>query len=271
MPGPLRAGSVAGGLHGVEEGLGFAEGGCGGVDVDAVGVGGFGGGGHLAGGAVGGGHFGVGDDLRVGGLGLGAGGAVEVVELGRVGGVDLVLDHDHVGRACGGAGEVAAQVPAVQVLAADLRAGGAGDHGQVAGGGVDDLQAVGVRELAELGHVGGGVLLFVQRGGGPVLGVVHDPGVGRGDGVAGKVGGELGVGVVDQHAGGGEAVADRGGGCLRAGGIGGGGVEEVAGGGGAWVERPGGKASRPYRPQPNGPGRKSYGAAGSVEGCAMIP
>src|SRR6266480_2749661 len=68
---PGWLGLVAGGLHGVEEGCGFAEGGCGGVDVDAVGVGGFGGSRHLAGGAVGGGDFGVGDDLRVGGLGLG--------------------------------------------------------------------------------------------------------------------------------------------------------------------------------------------------------
>src|SRR5205814_205777 len=103
---------------------------CGGVDVGAVGVGGLGRGRHLADDAVGGGHFGVGDDLRVGGLGLGAGVAAQEVELGRVGGVDRVLDDDHVGGTGGGAGDVAAQVPAVQVLAADLRAGGAGGHGQ---------------------------------------------------------------------------------------------------------------------------------------------
>src|SRR5690242_1103451 len=141
-------GLVAGGLHEVEEGLGLAEGGCGGVDVDAVGVGGFGGGGHLAGGAVGGGNLGVGEDGGVGGLRLGAAGGVEVVEFGRVGGVHLVLDHEHVAGGGGGGGDVAAQVPAVQGVAAGLGAGGAGDQGQVAAGGLDDFQAVGVGELA---------------------------------------------------------------------------------------------------------------------------
>src|SRR6266699_871696 len=193
-------GSVAGVLHDAEEGAGLAQGVGGGVDVDAVGVGGFGGGGHLGGGAVGGGDFGVGDDGGVGGLGLGAGGAVEVVEFGRVGGVDLVLDDDHVGGRGGGAGDVAAQVPVVEVLAG-LGAGRAGDQGEVAAGGLDDLEPAGVGELAELLHVLCRVLLFGQRGLGPVLQVVHDPGVGRGDRVAGNVGGELGVGAVDQHAG----------------------------------------------------------------------
>src|ERR1700748_3450800 len=101
-----RPGSVAGDLHDVQEGLGLAKGRRGRVDVDAVGVGGLGGGGHLAGGAVGGGDFGVGDDGRVGGLRLGAGVAVEKVELGDVGRVDLVLDDDHVTSGRGGAGDV---------------------------------------------------------------------------------------------------------------------------------------------------------------------
>jgi len=102
--------------------------------------------------------------------------------------------------------------------AAGLRAGGAGDQGQVAAVGLDDLEPVGVGKLAELLHVQTRVLLLVQRGQGPVLGVVHDPGVGRGDRVAGDVGRELGVGVVHQHAGGGGGAEGGGGGAGRDGG-----------------------------------------------------
>src|SRR6202043_4098528 len=108
----------------------------------------------------------------------------------------------------GRAGEAPAQEPLVEGLPAGLREGGGGNQAEVAAGGFDALEAVGAGELADLLHVLGRVLLVGQGGGGPVLGVVHDPGVGGGDGMAGDVGGELGVGVVDQDAGGGESVAD---------------------------------------------------------------
>src|SRR5579859_809387 len=224
-------GSVTGLLHQAQERLGLAQGVGGGADVDALGGGGLGGGGHLAGGAVAGGHLGVHGDRRVGRLRLEAGVAVEVVELGRVGGVHLVLDHEEVGGGGGRAGDVAAQVPVVQVLTGHLRAGRAGDQAQVAAGGLDDLEPVGVGELAELLHVQRRVLLLIDRCLGPVLQVVHDPAIRRGDRVAGNVGGELRVGAVCQHAGGGESVAHRGRGRERPGGKGAGRVEEMAGDG----------------------------------------
>src|SRR5690348_11304852 len=104
------AGSVAGGPHFLEELVGLADGGRGRVDVVAVRADGLGGGGHLVGGAVVGGELGVYLDLRVGGQGLVAGGVVQVVELGQVGGVHLVLDDEGVGIGGGRTGDVAADV-----------------------------------------------------------------------------------------------------------------------------------------------------------------
>src|SRR5579863_7110574 len=91
-------------------------------DVEAIGVDRLGGGGHLLGGAVVGGQFGVHEHLRVGGQGLPAGTCEQRVVLGHVGGVHLVLEHIHVGRGGGRTGDVAVDVPLVQVLAGQFRA-----------------------------------------------------------------------------------------------------------------------------------------------------
>src|SRR6202035_3478578 len=130
-----------------------------------------GGGGHLTSAAVVGGQLGVRDDLRVGGQGLLAGIVEQRGVLGRVGGVHLILDDDHVRRRGSRPGNVTADVPVVQVLAGKFRAGGAGaGHvAEVAGGSLDDLVPVDVRELAELGQVFAGVELLGDRGLRPFL------------------------------------------------------------------------------------------------------
>src|SRR5207248_4586177 len=128
LPGRARPGgpwrSVAGGPHQLEELVGLADGRSADRDVEAIGVDRLGGGGHLAGGAVVGGQFGVHDDLRVGGQGLLTGVAEQPVVFGRVGGVHLILDDDHVGRSGSRPGNVTADVPVVQVLAGQFRAAG---------------------------------------------------------------------------------------------------------------------------------------------------
>ena len=171
-------------------------------------MGGFGGGGHLAGGAVVGGDLGVHLDLGVGSQGLVAGGVEEVVELGQVGGVHLVLEDEDVGVGGGRPGHVAADEPAVEVLTRELRAGGAGHLGQVAGRNLDDAVSVGVGKLGEQLHVQRRVLLLVDRGLGPHLHVILNPLVVGADRAVLEVGRELGVGGVDKHAVGAESVAD---------------------------------------------------------------
>jgi hypothetical protein len=87
-------------------------------------------------------------------------------------GVHLIVDDDHVGRCGSRPGKVTADVPVVQVLAGQFRAGGAGaGHvAEVAAGSLDDLVPAGAGELAEQGQVFDGVELLGDRGLRPFLG-----------------------------------------------------------------------------------------------------